>query len=157
MSITNIVKGQGKLTDNEVKDIIRRGDVHFTHIDSTLNQTLQPLVDYVLDLAKRKKDAYILTDFYPRELPTRDGKRRMNYEASYEVDKNGISLVVFDPSSDAMDPGESYIKRVSTQEFLAWAMKDRIYMIDVYQHVQAALGKKKDDGDAQRRNFEQYV
>lgn len=111
---------------------------------------------YVLDLAKRREDTYVLSDFYPQELPTRDGKLMMNYEASYEADERGIHLIAFDPNSDTRDTGESYIKQVSMQEFLAWAMNGRTRTIDVYQHIQSALRQKKDTGEAHRRHVEDY-
>lgn len=156
MSITNVVEGQRKLTDEQVRDIIRENDIHFTHIDCSLGQKLQSLIDYVLDLARERKQTYTLTNFYPRELPTRDGERTMNYEVNYLCDENGISIGAFDPSSGAMDPGESYIKQILTQEFLTWAMMDRLHMIDVYQHIQLALRQKKDTGEAYRRDSETY-
>ncbi len=157
MNITDVVEEQRKLSDTEVREIIRKNAVHFSHIDCNLSQTLPSLVAYVLDLAKRRKQIYVLSNFYPRELPTRDGERIMNYEANYLCDENGISIGAFDPTSDAMDPGESYTKQVPVEEFLMWTMNDRVHTIDVYQHIQAALRQKKDISEAHQKHFEEYV
>ncbi len=157
MNITNIVEGRRKLTDSEVRGIIRKNGIHFTHIDCNLSQNLPSLVDYVLGLSAERKQTYKLSKFYPQNLPTRDGSGILDYNVGYICDEDGISIVAFDPSSDAMDPGESYIKQIPVQEFLVWAMKDRVYMIDVYQHIQAALRKKKYTSEDHRRHFEQYL
>lgn len=156
MSITDVIERRRKLSDKKIRGVMREYAVHFSRIDDNLSQTIQPLVEYVLDLAKRRKDTYVLSNFYPQELQTRDGKHMRNYEVSYEADEDGISIVAFDPNSDTIDPGESYVGQIPKQEFLTWVMGNRVHMIDVYQHIQIALRQKKDAGEAHRRHLENY-
>ncbi len=151
MSITDIVTGQKKLSEAEVEGIIRNNAVHLSNIDSNLNQTLPSLIDHVLVLARERKQTYKLSRSYPQWLSTRDGNATIEYRISYICDKNGISVVAFDPQSNAMDPGESYIKQIPTKELLEWVRKDGIHMMDVYQHIKKALEQKKSSGEAHER------
>ena len=156
MNVAESVRGREKLTKKEVEDIIKENAPHLSSIDRNLRRELPSLVDYISGLARKRNCTYILSEFYPQELPTIGGERVSNFEVIYFCNQYGISMDALDPHSDTSDPGDSYIKQIPRKEFLEWVMEDGMRMIDVYQHIQAALRQEKGNGEAHRKHLETY-
>lgn len=106
-------------------------------MDPTLPHSVPALLDTVQNVVKEKSFYPQLSDFYPQKLTENDGNKL--YEVAYCLKSDGIYQVLFDPSSDTVDSGESRMQKVSKEEFFSWVQKDQRYVLDVYNRLVSYL------------------